>query len=161
VDNLIKEKRRVWHNKDMESFIPIAVITKLALALVLGALVGIEREIRKKPAGIRTHALVVFGSALFAIVALEMFSVTEPDAMSRVLQGIVVGIGFLGAGVIFQAQGSIRGLTTAAEVWTLAGIGMLVGLGAFAIAISATVLVLVILIPLRLLEKGIEGRIED
>jgi putative Mg2+ transporter-C (MgtC) family protein len=139
----------------MESILPVAVILKLVLALVLGTLVGIEREIRKKPAGIRTHALVVFGSALFTIIALEMFSLEQPDAVSRVLQGIVVGIGFLGAGVIFQAQASVKGLTTAAEIWTLAGIGILAGLGAFSIAISATLLVLVILVPLQWFERSV------
>ncbi|MDP4007547.1 MAG: MgtC/SapB family protein [bacterium] len=145
----------------MEIVIPFAVITKLLLALGLGALVGIEREIRKKPAGIRTHALVAFGSALFTIIALEMFSLAEPDAISRVLQGVIVGIGFLGAGIIFQAKGAIKGLTTAAEVWALAGIGILAGLGAFSIAISAAVLVLVILIPLRWFERSVEEHIDD
>lgn len=141
----------------MEALLPLDIILKLVLALVLGTLVGIEREIRKRPAGMRTHALVAFGSALFTIAALEMFSLGEADAMSRVLQGIIMGIGFLGAGVIFQAQASVKGLTTAAEIWTLAGIGILVGFGAWSIAVAATILVLVILIPMRWFEKGVEG----
>lgn len=140
----------------METLLPLDIISKLVLALVLGTLVGIEREIRKRPAGIRTHALVAFGSALFTIAGMEMFSLAEADAMSRVLQGIIMGIGFLGAGVIFQAQASVKGLTTAAEIWSLAGIGILVGFGAWSIAVAATILVLVILIPLRWFEKGVE-----
>lgn len=144
----------------MEIFLPslfeIGIVLKLLLALALGALIGLEREIKKKPAGLRTHAFVALGACLFTVTALGLFQSSHPDAMSRVLQGIIMGIGFLGAGVIFRAQGAVRGLTTAAEIWTLAAIGVLVGLGSYFLALTATVLILIILVPFKWFEQGLE-----
>ena len=131
------------------------IIIKLLLSAGLGAVIGIERQIRKKPAGLRTHALVALGACLFTITGLVLVG-TNGDALSRVLQGVITGIGFLGAGIIFQARDRVKGLTTAAEIWSLSAVGILVGLGDFMTAIIATILILIILVPFRWFEKGME-----
>ncbi len=134
--------------------IEVELIVKLLLSAGLGMLIGLEREIHKKPAGLRTHALVSLGVCLFTIIGSGLIG--DSESLSRVLQGIITGLGFLGAGIIFQARDRVRGLTTATEIWTLAAIGILVGLGDYTLAITATVLILVILVPFKWFEKGIE-----
>lgn len=129
------------------------IIVKLLLSAGLGLLIGLEREIHKKPAGLRTHALVSLGACLFTLAALNLGGV---EFASRILPGIVTGVGFLGAGMIFQSKDKVKGLTTAAEVWTLAAIGILVGTGSYLLAILATVLILIILVPLKWFAKGME-----
>jgi putative Mg2+ transporter-C (MgtC) family protein len=115
---------------------------RFALASFLGLVVGLEREVRGKSAGLRTFALIAFGAAAFTGIALDLF----PDSGDRVIQGVVAGIGFLGAGVIFQREGGIvEGLTTAACAWAVAAIGVLVGASAYLSGILAALLVLAIL----------------
>ena len=108
----------------------IRVVMRLLAALAVGALIGYERERMGKDAGLRTHMLVSVGTALLVICAIE--SGMHEDAVSRVIQGIVTGIGFLGAGVIMKIQEAreIRGLTTAAGIWMTAAAGVAIGLGA-------------------------------
>lgn len=130
-------------------------IFQLILASVLGLLIGAERWRKGKPAGMRTFALVALGSALFTILSVEGFKNIgfvgfDP---SRIAANIVVGIGFLGAGMIFLKDGGVRGLTTATGVWICAAIGMAVGLKMYLIAVSATVLALLILIAVRRFES--------
>ena len=117
------------------------LVFRLVLAAVIGALLGIEREHTKKPAGLRTHMLVALGSCLFTILSIDYFTM-DPG---RVAAGIVTGIGFLGAGTIFRAKDHVEGLTTAASVWTVAAIGMSVGLGYYWLGVIAVVLALLIL----------------
>ena len=114
---------------------------RLLLACVCGAIVGFERTRRHKDAGIRTHVLVSLGAALFTIVSEYGFGNNADTA--RVASNVVTGIGFLGAGVIFLRGRSITGLTTAAGIWTMAGIGMTLGSGMYALGILATLLVIV------------------
>lgn len=124
---------------------------RVVVAGLLGGLVGYDREAANKPAGIRTHMVVAAGAALFVgtgqLAAFAMrgdgTDVTGLDA-SRVLAGVVTGIGFLGAGTIIRKEGSVRGLTTAAGVWTVAGIGATVALGFWWLAIIATGLLLAV-----------------
>ncbi|WP_232059164.1 MgtC/SapB family protein [Kineobactrum salinum] len=118
---------------------------RLLLALVLGGLLGWEREQQGKAAGLRTHMLVCLGSTVLVLSANTAGAMDDP--MSRVVQGIVAGIGFLGAGTIIknQAPGDIRGLTTAASIWFTSAIGIAVGLGREAIAILSVLVGLVIL----------------
>lgn len=116
------------------------LVLKICLAAVLGMIIGFERELHSKPAGLRTHALVCMGSALFAIISLSFTT----DA-ARVAAGIVTGIGFLGAGAIFHKREGVSGLTTAADLWVIAAVGLAVGIGMYAAAIITTVLVFVIL----------------
>ncbi len=130
------------------------IIIKLLLSAGLGMLIGLEREIHKKPAGLRTHAIVSLGACLFTITGLSFIG--DGENLSRIIQGIITGIGFIGAGIIFQAKDRVRGLTTAAEIWSLAAIGILVGLGNYTVATLATALILIILIPLKWFEKGME-----
>lgn len=124
------------------------ITLRLALAAVLGGILGYERELKARNAGVRTHMLVAVGAALFVIGPLQV-DMPMPD-MSRVLQGIVQGIGFLGAGAIIfsTAQQKIHGLTTAANIWVTAGIGVLAGLGLDATAALSTLIVLIILVAI-------------
>src|SRR3989344_489118 len=119
------------------------VFGQLVLAALLGVLIGTERRLSHKTAGMRTFALVSLGSALFTIIS-SMF-VSDP---ARIASQVVVGIGFLGAGMIVLRGGSTLGLTTAACLWTAAGIGMAVGLRLYALAIFATLLAIVIFLVL-------------
>ena len=119
---------------------------RLFLAALLGGILGFERESKARSAGVRTHMLVAVGAALFVTGSVQ--SGMEIADLSRVLQGIVQGIGFLGAGAIIvrsNAQVQVEGLTTAAGIWGVAGIGVLVGLGLEATAILSTAIMLVIL----------------
>lgn len=127
------------------------VITKILLSATLGILVGLERSLSKSPAGTRTQALVALGACLFTIVSLNL---GDPSDFSRVLPGIITGIGFIGGGIIYQAKhGEKRGLTTAADIWSVAAIGVLVGMGNYDIAVAATAVILFILRPLKFLER--------
>ena len=117
------------------------VIIRLALALAVSALVGFQREKTKHPAGLRTHMLVCIGAALMTLTSIEMF----PQNPAPIVAGIVTGIGFLGAGTIFKDKNNVRGLTTAASIWAVAGMGLALGTGAYFIAGAATVAVLLTL----------------
>jgi putative Mg2+ transporter-C (MgtC) family protein len=130
----------------------VRVIVRLVIAAVLGGVIGFERERTGKPAGARTHMLVALGAALFTLVPLEAGMHTAD--FSRIIQGLVTGIGFLGGGVILKLseEHQVRGLTTAAGIWTTAGVGMAVGAGWIWPAVCGTVLAWVILKPLRPLD---------
>jgi putative Mg2+ transporter-C (MgtC) family protein len=123
-------------------------------AVAIGGLVGFDRGLRQKPAGLRTHALVSLGAALMAYTGLEL-TPTDPGASTRVLQGIIAGVGFLGGGVILRdAQDQrVRGLTTAASIWIVAGLGMACGAGHWRTALLASGFTLVVLIAGRRIEQ--------
>ncbi|PCJ88182.1 MAG: MgtC/SapB transporter [Flavobacteriales bacterium] len=125
---------------------------KLLIALGLGLFVGTERQLAGKTAGIKTHALVSMGSALFVIISSIITKEYVGDTMFdplRVASHIIVGVGFIGGGAIFLRERSVSGLTTAANLWIAAGIGMAVGFGLYPIAIFATVLALLVFLMLR------------
>lgn len=128
------------------------IVLRLSLAAILGAAIGYERELRGKAAGLRTHILVSLGAAIFILVPVTS-SMTTADA-SRVMQGIVSGIGFLGAGAILKQtkDQEVKGLTTAASIWVAAAIGIAVGYGREATAVASTVVALFVLVVLRRLE---------
>lgn len=117
---------------------------RLTVGLVLGAIIGFERELQRQPAGFRTHSLVSLGAALFTVVSAYGFTGDLVDP-TRVAAQIVSGIGFIGAGTILQHRGNIRGLTTAASLWAVAAIGTAAGTGMYVVAILGTVLILVVL----------------
>ncbi len=126
----------------------IEMILRLLLAAALGAGIGYQRERANKPAGLRTHTLIALGSALFTVVSI--FGFGSGVDVSRVAAGVVTGIGFIGAGVIFRGMRGdhVMGLTTAASVWITAAIGLAAGVGMYLIAfIVAVVAVLVLMIP--------------
>ena len=119
----------------------LEITLRLFVALLLGGIVGIEREFRSKDAGFRTHFLVALGSALFCIVSQYGFGIDLKDS-SRVAAQVVSGIGFLGAGTIIFQKNMVRGLTTAAGLWVTAAIGLACGTGMYAAAAIATVMIL-------------------
>ncbi len=127
------------------------ILTRLITALVLGALVGLEREMKSSPAGMRTHTLVSLGSALFTLMSIKM--VGPAVDTSRIAAQIVVGIGFIGGGTIFKSENRVVGLTTAASLWITAAIGLVVGMGDFFTAITATALVLLVIVAGRWFER--------
>lgn len=118
-------------------------LLRIILAALLGALIGLEREMSGKPAGIRTYGLVGMGSAAFTVVGILAFG--NGDPVARVAQGIVTGIGFLGAGTIMRLDRQIVGLTTAAGVWVAAAIGMAIGGGLYIIGIGGAIAVFLLL----------------
>lgn len=117
---------------------------RLTVGLFLGAVIGFEREIHSQPAGFRTHSVVALGAAIFTVVSAYAFTGPGSDP-TRIAAQIVSGIGFIGAGTILQSRGQIRGLTTAASLWSVAGIGMASGAALYGVAVIGTVLMLVIL----------------
>lgn len=134
---------------------------RLGLAIVLGGLLGIEREFKHKSAGLRTHMMVALGAATFTLVAIEMYAraggqgadlAGRVDPM-RLVQGIIGGIGFLGAGTIIQARGHVEGLTTAGSIWLVGSVGMAVGGGFYTIAALAVAAGLLVLAGMELLER--------
>lgn len=134
---------------DYFSLINWEIIYRLFLAAVLGAFIGTERSFFKKQAGLRTFALVALGSALFAYLGSQI----EPSNPSRVLANLVVGIGFLGAGLIFLHEEKIIGLTTATALWVTTAIGGAIGLGYYLEGFLVTILALIILTLATYLEK--------
>ena len=133
----------------MDVSFELQMLGKVAIAALLGGFVGLEREFAERPAGLRTHMLVGATSAFFVMLATYMISSFEPQDIVtvdpvRVVEAIVVGISFLGAGTIFkytrEGQGIVEGLTTSASIWSVAAIGIAVALNAFIVAVGATIL---------------------
>lgn len=129
----------------------IELFKQLLLALFLGAAIGVEREVAHKSAGMRTHALVALGSALFTIVSASLSGPTIDP--TRIAAQIVTGIGFLGAGMIVFDQSRVKGLTTAAGVWTAAAIGMAAGFNLNSLAIFSTFLTILVFVVLWPIER--------
>ena len=127
---------------------------RLGSAVAIGGLVGLDRGLRQKPAGLRTHALVALGAALMTYTGIEL-APQEPGAITRVLQGVIAGVGFLGGGVILRdAQDlRVRGLTTAASIWIVAGLGMACGAGHWRTGLLASGFTLVVLMGGRHIEQ--------
>jgi putative Mg2+ transporter-C (MgtC) family protein len=126
----------------------LAIIGRITLAALLGALIGLEREYRGYPAGVRTMALVCMGSAIFADMSREY------GGDDRIAAQIVTGIGFLGAGLIFREGVTIKGVTTAATIWTVAAVGVAIGIEGYFVAIFASLLAIIVL-ELRVITKNI------
>ena len=136
----------------------LRVVIRLLAAMILGGIIGIQRERSGKAAGFRTHMMVCLGTAVFVITCSSVGM--EFDAMSRVIQGLVTGIGFIGAGTILKLEGEeeIIGLTTAAGIWMTAAIGITVGLGAVGVGLMSTALALVILALAQPIEDLVQKR---
>ncbi len=133
----------------MSLFLQVEIAIELMLAAFLSMVIGVDREGRGAPAGMRTHMLVGVGACLFTTLSFHAFPGGDP---ARVAAQIVTGIGFLGAGTILQREGGIRHLTTAASIWATAAVGMAVGVGAWFLAISGTLIIWVILAVVRRFE---------
>jgi putative Mg2+ transporter-C (MgtC) family protein len=129
---------------------------RLALAAVLGGAIGLEREFRHKPAGLRTNMLIAIGSALFSILSVELGAgAGSPD---RIAAQVVTGIGFLGAGAILRSGENIHGLTTAATIWVNAAIGMAAGLGSYTVATVGAAITLGVLALMPVMERVVDRR---
>ncbi len=127
----------------------IDILTRLLVAAMIAAIIGWERERVHKPAGLRTHMLVCMGATLITLVSIDGIGGSDP---ARLAAGIVTGIGFLGAGTIFRDKDHVRGLTTAASVWAVSGIGIAVGAGYYFAAIIAAAIIFLTL-QIRKIEK--------
>lgn len=145
---------------------PVDILLRLSVAVVLGGVVGLEREWRRKAAGLRTHMMVSLGSATFTVVALEMYQrlVLQGDEATRMdpirlIEGIIGGIGFLGAGAIIQSRGSVEGLTTAGSLWMVGAVGVAAGGGHHVIAVLSVLLGLVVLQGVGHLERRLHSRV--
>jgi putative Mg2+ transporter-C (MgtC) family protein len=138
-------------------------VFKLVLAMVLGGLVGLEREITNRPAGFRTHTLVCMGSTLVMVTSMHLFrlyhGIVNLDP-ARLGAQVISGIGFLGAGTILKDKTRVRGLTTAASLWVVACIGLAVGAGLYGVSILVAVLAYVTLILLKKMERFLKQRSE-
>ena len=134
----------------------IDLLSRVVFATLAGAAIGWNRHRKGKPAGMGTHALVALGAALFVAVPAHLSAMRGDDAISRVIQGVATGVGFLGAGEIFRDPDSVRsihGLTSAAAIWATAALGVLAVAGSWATILSATVLVLLVLVAAPRVER--------
>ena len=122
-------------------------VISIILATILGAVIGIERELSGKAAGLRTNVLICLGAAIFTIISKRMVDVTE-GSTTRIAAQIVTGVGFLGAGAVIQDRGGVHGLTTAATIWLVASIGMACGAGFYKLAVASTLIVIIVLLGL-------------
>lgn len=136
--------------------LPADLAWRLLLAAGLGAAVGLEREYRQKPAGLRTNILIALGSALFTILSISMGH--ESGTADRIAAQIVTGIGFLGGGAILRSGNTVHGMTTAATIWVNAAIGVAAGMGQYTLATATAVLTLVVLGVLPPIEAYFERR---
>ena len=130
-------------------------VIAMLVSTALGTAVGWERQIGRKPAGLRTHTLVCMGSTLFVLLTIHAardFGGGSVDP-TRIIHGVVTGVGFLGAGSIMRQEGFVQGLTTAASVWMVAAIGVAVGVHAWGLAVTGTVLALIVLEGYRWVER--------
>jgi putative Mg2+ transporter-C (MgtC) family protein len=132
------------------------IVIRLAISIVVGGLIGLERELEHKPAGLRTIILVCLGSTIFMLIGLELGLASSE--MGRIVAGVVTGIGFLGAGAIIRARGEVYGLTTAATIWLASGLGLAIGIGYYILAIIASAFVLVVLRILGILERALSKK---
>jgi putative Mg2+ transporter-C (MgtC) family protein len=132
----------------------LEVLLKLILAIALGGLIGLEREASQKPAGFRTNILVCVGSTMMMALAVLLVQAKGggADVLVRLAAGVITGVGFLGAGTIFQARGTIAGLTTASTLWLVAGLGLVIGAGYYVPALIFTALTITTLLLFRRIE---------
>ena len=139
--------------------LPWETAGRIALAALLGGIIGMEREWTGHPAGLRTNILVAVGSCLFTILSIEGFPLRgAAQDTARIAAQIVTGVGFLGAGALFQRESHVRGLTTAATIWLVAAIGMAVGAGIYFIAVFTTLLTAAVLVLLRPISERLDPR---
>jgi len=133
----------------------LLVAVKLLLAMVCGGLIGLERELSRKPAGLRTNILICMGAAMLMITSRHISSGAPYTDPARLIAQILPGIGFIGAGVILQTRGSVHGLTTAATTLVVTALGVSIGEGMFAVTLLTTALIIFVLVLLRRLERAI------
>lgn len=141
----------------------LQVVIRLVLSVILGGFIGLERQMHRRTAGLRTHILVSLGSCLIMLTSLYIFAIYKNEASvdpARIAAGVITGIGFLGAGTIIRDRAGVKGLTTAASLWVVAGIGLSAGCGFYSASIVTTLLALTALFFLRHIEEKMFGREE-
>jgi len=137
---------------------------RIILAVILSGIIGVEREFRQKGAGLRTHILVGLGSTLIVLTSLYIFDTYKHIAIfdpTRMISGIVTGIGFLCAGTIIQAESRVMGLTSAAVLWIVSGVGIAVGAGHYVAAIAVSAIVFFVLVVLRSFELQLAQKLKN
>lgn len=139
------------------------ILLRLTLAAVFGAMIGLDREIRGRPAGLRTHMLTALAASMFTVLTLELFAEVSQDSASRVsadpirvIEAVTAGVAFLAAGAIIQSRGDVHGLTTGAGMWLAGAIGVACGVGFYSVAIIGLILALLILVVLKAIEDWAE-----
>jgi putative Mg2+ transporter-C (MgtC) family protein len=137
----------------MDTLSPYTAAVRLGLSLLLGAAVGLNREYKRKPAGIRTHVLISVGSTLFMLVSIYVPILSGGGDLTRIAAQVVSGVGFLGAGVIMRQGLNVKGLNTAASIWIVAAIGLAVGAGMYVVSVLTTAAALFTLVILDWVEK--------
>ncbi|MDD4980559.1 MAG: MgtC/SapB family protein [Candidatus Omnitrophica bacterium] len=139
------------------------VVIRLVLSVILGGFIGLERQMHRRNAGLRTHILVSLGSCLIMLTSIYIFAIYKNEAPvdpARIAAGVITGIGFLGAGTIIRDRAGVKGLTTAASLWVVAGIGLSTGCGLYSAAVVTTLLALMTLFFLRHIEDMMFGKEE-
>lgn len=136
------------------------MLLTMVVAIIVGGIVGLERQIGGKPAGFRTYALVSLGAAMYAMMALLITAGVNKDP-TRVIANIVTGVSFLGAGLIIKEKGSVQGLTTAASIWASAALGAAVGAQLYGLALAGAVIVLLVLIYIKKIKQIFKIEDED
>ncbi len=129
------------------------VVFRLILSALIGMLIGLDREIKQKSGGLRTHGIITSAASLYTIISVSIFG-ADPG---RVVAQIVTGVGFIGAGVIFKDQDKVKGITTAADIWMSAAIGAAIGLGLYKAAIVSTIIIILILAPARAIDRALHN----
>jgi putative Mg2+ transporter-C (MgtC) family protein len=133
----------------------LEIILKLLLAIALGGIIGLEREASQKPAGLRTHILICVSATIMMVLSGQVLAgkgAATADTL-RIAAAVITGMGFIGAGTIIQSQGAVHGLTTAATLWTVAGVGLVIGAGYYLIAVISAALILITLILFQRIEE--------
>jgi putative Mg2+ transporter-C (MgtC) family protein len=134
----------------------VTIVIRITISIVVGGLIGLERELEHKPAGLRTIILVCLGSTIFMLMGIELGLLG--NEIGRIVAGVVTGVGFLGAGAIIRARGEVYGLTTAATIWLASGLGLAIGAGYYILAIIASASVLIVLRILGIVEKALSKK---
>jgi putative Mg2+ transporter-C (MgtC) family protein len=134
-------------------------IVPMLVSLLLGAAIGLEREIHRKPAGLRTNMLICMGAAMFTLISKHIG--VNTDSETRIIQGVVTGVGFLGAGVLIHQQGNVHGLTTAATIWLVTAVGIACGARLYGLSVVATILAIIVLMGLSPMERKIRKNGKD
>jgi putative Mg2+ transporter-C (MgtC) family protein len=161
-----------WSNMDIITSLLLRTHTpegeiafRMLLAVILGALIGYERETKNRPAGLRTHMLIALAAAIVAIVTLELGAIAERNGNhsdpGRALEAVTAGVAFLAAGTIIQARGQVMGITTGAGMWLAGAIGVASGFGMVVIAVMGGVLAVVVLSGLQSLSRKINPQTDD
>lgn len=138
---------------NLGEFLDGALWSRIGMALLCGGVIGLERQLRGKPAGMRTSSLICLGTAMFVYLGLGISGIGGGGDATRVLGQVVTGVGFLGAGVIMTRNGLVTGVTSAAVVWVLAAVGSAVGIGRFGAAFAVSIVSVVMLVGVEQLEK--------